>query len=219
MGVLSLFVIALEVCTAIYASKRKRVANTLLWCAAAFVLLYEIAHFVKTREMPIAFSTFSYFLFCIAVFLPFRPLKSAAAYCAFVSGVVYLSGFVFYPNVIYARQPFEADRIVGFLLHNLMLFGALLLYGRLRVAKVDALYILGFVAFITVYTEIALRVCASDQVNVLTLGTIEATLIIEVVPNFAIHWWWYPLWYAFVAVAAWGIWELTCFVNRRLLRQ
>ena len=219
MGVLSLFVIALEVFTALYAAKRKLVARVLLWCAAAFVIVYQVAHFAKTREMPIAFSTFSYFLFGIAVFVPWRPAKSVAAFCAFVSGVVYLSGFVFYPDAIYARQPFEADRIVGFLLHNLMLFGALLLYGQLRVKSVDALYAGAFVAFIAVYTEVAVHVCASDQANVLTLGTIEATLICEVLPQFMLRWWWYMLWYAFVAVVAWGAWELTRFINRRLLRQ
>lgn len=219
MGVLTAFVVALEVLTAIYASKRKRVARALLWCAAAFVVVYEVVSFAKTRQMPIAFSTFSYFLFGIAVFLPWRPIKSAAAFCAFVSGVVYLSGFAFYPDTIYARQPFEVDRIVGFLLHNLMLFGALLLYGRLKVAKVDALYIVGFVAFITVYAEVAAHACASDQVNVLTQGAIEATLIREVIPSFELRWWWYVLWYALMAAVAWGTWELTGFVNRRLLRQ
>lgn len=219
MGVLTAFVVALEVFVAIYASKRKKVARVLLWCAATFVVVYEIVSFAKTREIPIAFSTFSYFLFGIAVFLPLRQLKSAAAFCAFVSGVVYLSGFAFYPDTIYARQPFEADRIVGFLLHNLMLFGALLLYGQLKVAKIDALYIAGFVAFIAVYTEVAVHVCASDQANVLTQGAIEATLIREVIPNFELRWWWYVLWYALIAVVAWGTWELTGFVNRRLLRQ
>ena len=179
----------------------------------------EIVHFAKTHEMPIAFSTFSYFLFGIAVFLPLRPLKSVAAFCSFVSGVVYLSAFVFYPDMIYARQYSEAEKLVGFLMHNLMLFGGLLLYSRYKVEKIDALYILGFVAFVTVYTEVAVHICVSDQANFLTVGIIEATLIRQIAPRFVLKWWWYILWYALVAVVAWGMWELACFVNRKLLRQ
>ena len=219
MGALALFVIVLEVFTAIYASKHRRVARVMLWCMAIFVLVYEMVSFAQSRVMPIAFSTFSYFLFAIAVFLPFRPFKTAAAFCSFVSGVVYLSAFVFYPDVIYTRQPFEAVRLVAFLLHNLMLFGSLLLYSQYKVENTDIFYVFGFVAFIVVYTEVALHVCASEQANVLTVGIIEATLIQQIAPHFVIRWWWYALWYPFVAVVAWGTWELTCFVNRRLLRQ
>ena len=219
VGVLSLFVVALEVFAAMYASQHKSVARVLLWCTSAFVLVYETVHFAKTYEMPIAFSTFSYFLFGIAVFLPLRPLKSAAAFCSFISGVVYLSSFVLYPDLIYASQPVEAERIVGFLLHNLMLFGALLLYSQQKVEKTDVFYVLSFVTFVAVYTEVALHICGSGQANFLTVGIIEATLIQQIAPNFVIKWWWYVLWYAFVAVLAWGMWELTCFVNRKLVRQ
>ena len=219
MGVLALFVVTLEVCTALYASQHKTVARVLLWCISAFVLAYETQLFARTRTMPIAFSTFSYYLFGIAVFVPWRPWKSVAAFCAFVSGVVYLSAFVFYPDAIYANQPNEAERIVGFLLHNLLLFGSLLLYGQQKVDKTDVFYVLGFVAFVVVYTEVAVHLCASEQANFLTRGIIEATLIWQIAPQFDLKWWWYALWYAFVAVIAWGLYELTCLINRRLLRQ
>ena len=219
VGALALFVIVLEVFTAKYAAQHRFVARVMLWCAAAFVLVYEIVLFARTRAIPIAFSTFSYFLFGIAVFLPLRPLKSAAAFCSFISGVVYLSSFVLYPDVVYANQPNEAERIVGFLLHNLMLFGSLLLYGQCKVHKTDVFYILGFVAFVVVYTEVAVHVCASEQANFLTVGIIEATLVKQIAPHFAVRWWWYDLWYAFVAVVAWAMWELTCLINNKLVRQ
>lgn len=219
MGVLALLVITLEFFTATYASKNRWVARALLWCAATFILAYQITLWVKTRQIPIAFSTFSYFLFGIAVFLPLRPLKTVAAFCSFVSGAVYLSAYVIYPDPIYAYQPSESVRLVGFLLHNLMLFGGLLLYGQYRVEKGDVYYVLGFLAFVVVYTEVAARVCASEQVNFLTVGIIEATLIHRIAPHFVIRWWWYALWYALVAAVAWGIWELTGFINRKLVRQ
>lgn len=209
----------LEVITALYASKHKWVARVMLWCAAAFILFYEILQFVKTGVMPIAFSTFSYFLFGIAVFLPLRPIKSAAAICAFVSGLTYLSGFVFYPNANYNAQPDEMKRMVGFLLHNLLLFGSLLLYGQYKVKKTDIFYAIGYFVFIIVYTELAVRVFGNPHGNSLTLGVIEATLILQIAPQFVIAWWWYILWYALVAVIFWGVWELTRFINRRLLRQ
>lgn len=219
MGVLALFVIVLEVFAALYAAKHQNVARVMLWCLAAFILVYQTALFAKTCEMPIAFSTFSYFLFVFAVFLPMRAVKSTAAFCGFVSGVVYLSAFVFYPSAIYARQPYEAERMVGFLLHNLLFFGSLLLYTQQKVAKTDIFCIFGFVAFVAVYTEVAMRVCASEQVNFLTLGIIEATLIKQILPQFAITWWWYILWYALVAVVAWAAWELTRFVNGKFVCQ
>ena len=219
LGVLALLVIMLEVLVAIYAAEHKRVARVLLFCMATFVLSYQIGLFITTRIMPIAFSTFSYFLFGIAVFLPVRPFKSAAAFCSFLSGVAYMSVFLVYPNAIYATLPDEKERIVGFVLHSLMLFGSLLLYGQYKVAKADVYYILGFVAFIAVYTEVAVRICGSVQANFLTLGIVEATLIKYVVPDFVIRWWWYILWYALAAVAIWAMWEWTRFINNKLVRQ
>ena len=219
MGVLALLLIVLEAFAAIYASQHQRIAHALLWCMAVFVIVYETVLSVKNGAIPIAFSTFSYFLFGIGVLLPLRPIKSAAAFCAFVSGAVYLSGYLFYPDLIYAQQPLEAVRAVGFLLHNLLLFGSLLLYGQCKVELKDLFYVLAFVAFVAVYTEVAVHVCASDQANALTLGIIEATLIRQILPQFVLKWWWYVLWYALVAVAFWATWELTCFVNRKLVRQ
>ena len=219
MGVVALFVIGLEVLVAIHAAQHRIVARVLLLCLATFVLVYEIVQFAQTRAMPIAFSTFSYFLFGIAVLLPFRPIKTTAAFCAFVSGAVYLSAFLFYPDRIYAQQPLESVRIVGFLLHNMMLLGSLLLYGQCKLEQKDIFYVLGFVVFVAVYTEVAMHICASNQINALTLGIVEATLIQEILPHFVLKWWWYVLWYALVAVVFWAMWELTCFVNRKLLRQ
>ena len=220
MGLLTLFMMALEVFTAIYAVKHKWVARVMLWCMAAFMLIYETYYYIThPTSMPIAFSTFCYFLFGIAVFLPVRPIKSVAAFCSFVAGGLYLCGFIFFPDTIYARQPGEAGRTIGFLLHHVLLCGGLLLYSQYRVKKIDLAYILGFAAFIIVYVEVAVHVFHNVNTNNTTVGTIEATVIQLIAPQFVIHWWWYILWYAFVAATIWGLWELTSFINRRMLRQ
>ena len=220
MGLLTLFIIVLEVVAAMYAAKHKWVARVILWCMAAFMLIYE-THFYITHpnSMPIAFSTFTYFLFGIAVFLPVRPFKSLAAFCSFVAGGLYLTAFLFYPDTLYARQPGEAGRTIGFILHHILLCGGLLLYSQYKVKKIDILYILGFAAFMVVYVEVAVHVFHNVNTNNTTVGTIEATVIQLIVPKFEIKWWWYVLWYPFVAAAIWGLWELTSFINRRLLRQ
>ena len=187
---------------------------------AVFTLVYEIYYYVThPTSMPIAFSTFSYFFFCIAVFLPVRPIKSAAAFCSFLSGIIYLGAFVFYPDANFRAQPDELGRTVGYTLHNMMLFGGLLLYSRCKVKKTDVIYIIGFFIFVAVYSEVAMRVFGNGNVNPITSGAIEATLIHQVAPNFVIKWWWYLLWYPLVAAIFWGMWELTLFINRRLLRQ
>ena len=219
MGVLTVFVVTLEVIVAIYASKRKRLRETLLFCIATFVLAYETASFIRTHDMPIAFSTFSYFLLAFAVFVPWHPLKSVAAFCAFVSGVVYLSAFVFYPDPIYANQLAEGERIVGFLLHNLLLFGSLLLLGQFKLEEVDVFYLLGAIIFVVVYVEVVVHICASAQVNFLTIGIIEGTLFQHMVPNSVGKWWWYVAWYALIDVIFVAIWRLLNLINQRLLRQ
>ena len=219
MGVLTVFVVALEVIVAIYASKRKRLAQVLLCCIATFVLVYETASFIKTHEMPIAFSIFSYFLLAFAVFLPWRPLKSVAAYCAFLSGVVYLSAFVFYPDPIYANQLGEQERIVGFILHNLLLFGSLLLLGRVKLEEDDIFYLLGTIVLTAIYVEVSVHICASAQVNFLTIGIIEGTLFQHMVPSLLGKWWWYIVWYALIDVVFIGLWRLLNTINLRLLRQ
>ena len=205
---------------AIYASKHKWLARVLLWCMATFVLVYEIYYYVThPTSMPVAFSTFSYFLFAIAVFLPLRPIKSTAAFCSFLSGVIYLGAFVFYPDGNYKAQPDELGRTLGYLMHNMMLFGGLLLYAQFKVKKNDIFYVIGFFVFVAVYSEVAMHVFGNGNVNPITYGTIEATLIHLVAPQFVIKWWWYVLWYPFVIAIAWGFWELTCFINGRLVRQ
>ena len=219
MGVLTVFVVALEVLVAIYATKHKRLARTLLFCIANFLVTYEIATFIKAREIPIAFSVYSYFLLAFAVFLPWRPLKSVASFCAFLSGVVYLSAFTFYPDPIYAAQSTEAERIVGFLLHNLLLFGSLLLLGQFKLEEIDAFYLLGTLVFVVVYVEVTVHICANTQVNFLTIGIIEGTLFQHMVPNLVGKWWWSAAWYATVIAVFVGIWRLINEINRRFLRQ
>ena len=219
MGVLTVFVAVLEVLVAIYASKHKRLAQTLLFCVAAFVLTYEIATFIRAQELQIAFSVFSYFLLAFAVIFPWRPLKSVASFCAFLSGVVYLSAFVFYLDPIYVMQPTELERIVGFLLHNMLLFGSLLLLGQFKLEEVDAFYLLGALVFVVVYVEVAVHICANTQVNFLTLGIIEGTLFQHMVPNLVGKWWWSAAWYTTVIAVFVGIWRLINVINRRFLRQ
>ena len=219
MGLLTLYIIALEVFAAIYASRHKWVARVMLWCMAAFMLAYQIYYYVTyPTSMPIAFSTFTYFLFGIAVFLPVRPFKTVAAFCSVVAGGMYLSAFIFFPDTIYARQPEEATRMIGYLLHHVLLCGALLLYSQYRVKKIDIAFILAFVAFIVVYVEVAVHVFQNVNTNNTTVGIIEATVIQLIAPEFVIKWWWYVLWYPFVGAVIWGLWELTSFINRRLLR-
>ena len=220
IGLLTLFIIVLEVFTAIYVAKHKWIARVLLWCMAIFMLVYEIYYYVThPTTMPIAFSTFCYFLFGIAVFLPVRPIKSMAAFCCFVAGGLYLCSFLFFPERIYAHQPDATGRTIGFLLHNILLFGGLVLYSQYKVKKIDVAYILGFVAFIIVYVEVAVHVFHNVNTNNVTVGAIEATIIQRIVPQFVITWWWYILWYALVAAIFWGLWELTYFINGRLVRQ
>ena len=220
MGLLTLLIMVLEVCAAMYVAKHKWLARIVLWCMAAFMLVYEIKYFVEHPDsMPLAFSTFTYFLFGLAVFIPFRPIKSVAAFCSIIAGGLYVCGFIFYPQTIYARQPGEASRLIAYLLHHILFCGGLFLYSQYEVKKIDLAYVGGFLAFIVVYVELAIHVFHNSNANNTTIGTIEATVIQLLFPNFVIPWWWYIVWYLFVAAAFWGLWELTRFINRKMLRQ
>ena len=216
MGVISTLVIALEVFAAMALARHKWIARIVLWILAIFMLAYETQRSIRNHLMPIAFSTFTYYLFGLAALLPIRPLKSAAAFCCFLTGAIYLSGFVVYPDFLYARQPDEAGRLIGWFLHNVMLFGGLVLYGQYRVKKLDIIYVSIFVAFFVAVTEIAVHVYNTNAANTLFVGIIEATLIQQVAPEFPITVWWCFVWYVFVVGAFAGAYIGTYFLNRKL---
>ena len=216
MSVITAFVIALEVFATIGLARHQWLSRIVLWILATFMLTYVTYRAILDHEIPIQFSTFSYYLFGVAALLPLRPIKSVAAFCCFLSGVIYLSVYLVYPDLYFVLHTVELGRLTGWLLHGILLFGGLLMYSHYRVKKSDIFYVLGFVAFFIAFTEIAVNVFNINADNTLFVGIIEATLIHYVAPDFPITVWWCFVWYVFVVGAFAGAYIGTYFLNRKL---
>lgn len=217
IGLLTLLVTVSQTFALLFLARHKWITRIILWCMAIFMLVFESVIFARNPDqMPIAFSTFTYFLFGIGVFVPWRPVRTTAAICSFVAGAIYMSGFLFRPELLTHGAALGMGYMQGFLLHDVLLMGGLLMLTQIRIKKIDAALVFAFVAFCVAYTEIAVHVYDTPSANTLFVGIIEATLITQVAPQFTVSWWWYILWYLFVAAAIWGAWELSCFINRKL---
>ena len=211
-----MMVVALAVLAAMESVKHKITSRIMLYLMGAFVLIYQGYQCATTGVFYIAFSYFCYFLFGVAVFVPLRPVKSTAAFCCFLSGGIYLGTFLFYPDTVVGTMVSGNWVWLSWFMHLIMFSGSLLMYGQYGTSKWDLIPICAFLVFFAVYTEVAVHVFHDANVNPVSPGMVEATLICTIWPSFTVRWWWVIIWYILVAAAVWGLWELTCFINRRL---
>ncbi len=216
LGLATLLVGAFIVLAAMQTARHKWVTRIILWGTGLFVLIYQGKLLADTGRLYVAFSYFCYFLYGVAVFVPLRPLKATAAFSCFLSGAIYLVCFLFYPDMVVRNMAQGGPIWISWLMHVIMFSGSLILLGQCRLVKWDILPIVLFLTFFVVYTELAEHVYHAPDINPVSTGLAEATLILQIAPNFVIRWWWYIVWYIAIAAAFWGLWELTTFINRRL---
>ena len=161
IGLLTLLVMVSQTFALLFLARHKWITRVILWCMAIFMLVFESVIFARNPDqMPIAFSTFTYFLFGIGVFVPWRPVRTTAAICSFVAGAIYMSGFLFRPELLTHGAALGMGYMQGFLLHDVLLMGGLLMLTQIRIKKIDAALVFAFVAFCVAYTEIAVHVYA-----------------------------------------------------------
>lgn len=217
IGTLTALLIAAEVLAVLYLSRHKWGARIMLWLLAAYVIITQAVDLSRSKHFSFAFSTISYWFFVLGVLVPWRPLKSAAATFCMIAGGVYTTGFLFYPELNTHMGEFGLGYFPGYVIHDVLFFGALLLLCQIKVKKYDFAIIVGLIGLVVMFTELGLHVFGWDDVNAFMVGIVEATVLkTQFFPDLEITWWWYIAWYIVVFAMMWGIWELQRFINKRL---
>lgn len=210
--------LSMQVFAVLFLARHKWASRIVLWCIAAYILAMQILDLTR-GFFNIAFSTFAFWLFIAGTVIPWRPIKAAAAYCALLAGGIYTSGYLLRPELLTHMGTFGIAYMAGFLTHDLLIVGAMLLLSLFEVKKYDAAVVGGVLAVAIVFTELGEHVFHMKGINAFLIGMIEGTALKqELFTDIELTWWWYILWYIVMAALLWGVWELMCFINRRLLR-
>ena len=150
---LGLIQAALAVCYVLLgvfaAGRNKWVDRIAAWVIGAYLLLYKSWEYGPFSTVPVDLSAISYFLFGVAAFVPFRPVKAAGSVSAMLSGAVYFFTMILYPET--HVESLLANRwyllIMAMVNHNLMSAGGLFLCARNTFRRTDCVWVLGWFAF------------------------------------------------------------------------
>lgn len=200
----------------LYLSRHKWGTRIMLWLLVIYVVITQSVDIARSKHFSLAFSTISYWFFVLGVLVPWRPLKSASATFCLIAGGVYTSGFLFYPELNTHMGAFSLGYFPGYVIHDILFFGALLLLCQIKVKKYDLAVVVCLIGLVAGFTELAVHVLGWTDVNNLLIGMVEATALMDYFPNLNITWWWYITWYIVVMGMLWGIWELQRFISMRL---
>ena len=157
---LGLIQVALAVCYVLLgvfaAGRNKWVDRIAAWVIGAYLLMYKSWEYGPFSTVPVDLSAISYFLFGVAAFVPFRPVKAAGSVSAMLSGAVYFFTMILYPET--HVESLLANRwyllIMAMVNHNLMFAGGLFLCARNTFRRTDCVWVLGWFAFYLAYYEL-----------------------------------------------------------------
>ena len=219
IGVLASLVLASQVLAVLYLAQHKWIGRIVLWLLALYMLITQSMRINETHTFDWAFSTIAYWLLIAGAVVPLRPIKSVSAAFCLVAGSVYTAGFVIYPPMMSHMGQFGISYMSAFLLHDVLFFGALVMYTQFKVKRFDCIYLGVLLAAVVVITELGAYVWDWHNINDFLQSVIEGdALQTQLFPNIPLTWWWYVVWYVGLAGALCGIWALICLINKRLTR-
>ena len=217
IGLLTLLLLTMQVFAVLFLARHKWTSRITLWILAAFILAMQIVDLAK-GNFYIAFSTIAFWLFVLGVLIPWRPFKTVSVYFCMLAGGMYTAGFLLRPELMTHMGPFGIHYMSGFLTHDILVVGALIMLSQFKIKKYDLAVIGGVFVIAVVFAELSAHVFHLNGVNGFFVGMIEGTVIKdELFHDMQLTWWWYILWYVFMLALLWGLWELIRFVNKRLL--
>lgn len=219
IGVLTALVLTMEVFAVMFLARHKWTSRIVLWTLAAFMFVNRVITLSQTQSWNFAFSTIAYWLIIAGAVVPWRPVKSICATICLIAGGVYLTGFLFYPEMMTHGGEFGMGYMPGFVLHDVLVLGSLLILTMIKVKKYDLALFGGAIALVVLLTELGAHVFMWDNINEFMLGIVEANVLQNTFfPDLPLTWWWYILWYIVILAVLWAIWEFARFVNKLFLK-
>lgn len=221
LGLIQIALVAAYVLIAVYAAGRNAIADRIvIWFIGAFLLMYKTGEYVTMGKVPVDLSAASYFLFGVAAFVPFRPLKAAGSFSAMLSGSVYFFTMILYPethveNLLDNRWFLLTMAMVN---HNVMFFGGMLVCAEYRFERTDYAWVLGWMAFYLTYFQL-ITVGYGITEGVTTIAEIvDGSLVAEVL-GVSLTSAYYAIYYIIVALALALIFVLFKYINSAFMRR
>lgn len=180
-GVIQIAVFAAIVAIACLVAGRNRLFDAVVvWVIGAYLLCYKLNEYGPFKAMPIDLSAMSYFLFGVAAFVPLRPLKSAAAFSAMLSGIIYVATMTFFPETHIASLN-SSDKFflinMAMCNHNLLLLGSIFMTAQLEVKRDDVVFLLGWFGFFFAYLNLLVTAYGVSYKNSSIIGIIDGSLV------------------------------------------
>lgn len=180
-GVIQIAVFAAIVAIACLVAGRNRMFDAVVvWVIGAYLLCYKLNEYGPFKAMPIDLSAMSYFLFGVAAFVPLRPLKSAAAFSAMLSGIIYVATMTFFPETHIASLN-SSDKFflinMAMCNHNLLLLGSIFMTAQLEVKREDVVCLVGWFGFFFAYLNLLVTAYGVSYKNSSIIGIIDGSLV------------------------------------------
>ncbi len=210
------FVLGCLAVLAAYGTCKNRVMSyAAVYGVGAWLLILKCIQYHQSGTLPMDISAVCYFLYGFAALLPVRPVKAAVAQLAALCGLIYCIVMIVMPEAFYMRDPTEFGRYFAITNHSLLLFGGLAMLGHVRMKWTDLFYTLVILGAIVAYVEICVSSGVEEGTAIFS-RIVNGSIILVAVPDFVLTWWYYILYYLFVATAFGGWLALTYAFSRRM---
>ena len=169
--------------------------------------MYKTGEYVTMGKVPVDLAAASYFLFGVAAFVPFRPLKAAASFSAMLSG----SGLLLHHDPLPrnarcrrtdSRRPRHSTLAMAMTNHNMLFLGGLFMCAKYAFPREDYVWVLGWFAFFFAYLQLVTVGYGINYANTSIVQILTGTLVADVlgVPLTAAY---YVVYYVVVT----GLWR------------
>ena len=181
LGLIQAALIVLQALSARFlAGRNKRADRIAIWVIGAYLLMYKMQEYGPFRSYPLDLSAMSYFLFGVAAFVPFRPLKAAASLSVMLSGFAYACTMTLSPESHVVILDIENGRFLlamAMVNHNLMFAGGVFMCASYAFEREDLIWILGWFGFFFSYVILMVYGYGVDERTSSIIGIMDGTLV------------------------------------------
>lgn len=173
--------------------KYRKLSRFILFVLGIYFLTAKIIDYIDMNRYPIEFSSITYFVFGLALILPFKRFRSVASLAAFLAGFTFELVLMLVPDMQLADFSYRYTlfRIIN---HNLLFFGGLLSIATNKIKWKDYFLFLLYIFVVLIYS-LAMMNLTGDKGDDILIQVIDGSIVHMIFPNFEITWWWYCIWY------------------------
>jgi hypothetical protein len=182
--------------------KRHHTTLALAWLVFSYKLIEYTIHALHFRieKIPLEFSTVTYFIFSITVIFNIKPLKTIACFMSFITGIGYLTSFIFLGESFYAQNGFYITTAALFN-HSIVYLGSMMMMKNIVWNPKEDKKILTFSMIYIVYVSILDMFISFSQPFIFIRMLLGADVLYRLVPLSTYSSYMYLLYYLCIYLA------------------